>query len=79
MKKRIVEIHGQRVELYSLDEGRTWASSRQSIVAYGQRKTTLRWELQKWFERIDEMQEPDPNSITELDIPRNFIGRQFNN
>ena len=47
MKKRIVEIHGQRVGLYSLDEGRTWASSRQSIVAYGQRKTTLRWELQK--------------------------------
>jgi hypothetical protein len=79
MKKRIVEIHGQRVELYSLDEGRTWASSPQSIVAYGQRKTTLRWELQKWFERIDEMQEPDPNSITELDIPMNFIGRQFNN
>ena len=79
MKKRIIEIHGQRVELYSLDEGRTWASSPQSIVAYGQRKTTLRWELQKWFERIDEMQEPDPNSITELDIPRNFIGPQFNN
>ena len=76
MKKRIVEIHGQRVELYSLDEGRSWASSRQSIVAYGQRKTTLRWELQKWFERIDAMQDPDPNNITE---PRNFIGRQFNN
>ncbi len=53
-----IEIHGQRVQLYSLDEGRTWSSSPQSIVAYGQRKTMLRLELQKSFERIDMM--PDP-------------------
>jgi hypothetical protein len=70
-----IEIHGQRVELYSPDKGRTWSSSRQSIVAYGQRKTMLRLELQKGFERIDEMQDLDPNNITELEIPRSRIGR----
>jgi hypothetical protein len=70
-----IEIYGQRVELYSPDKGRTWSSSRQSIVAYGQRKTMLRLELQKGFERIDEMQDLDPNNITELEIPRSRIGR----
>jgi len=69
-----IEIHGKRVQLYSLDEGRTWSSSPQSIVAYGQRQTVLRLELQKRFARIDEMQDPDPNSITEFEIPRSFIG-----
>ena len=59
MKKRI-DIHGQRVELYSLDEGRTWSSNPQSIVAYGQRKELLLLELKQRFARIDEMQEPDP-------------------
>ena len=68
-----IEIHGQRVELYSLDEGHTWSSSPQSIVAYGQRKTMLRLELQKGFERIDGMQDPDPNSIVEFEIPMSFI------
>jgi hypothetical protein len=70
-----IEIHGQRVELYSSDKGRTWSSSPQSIVAYGQRKTMLRLELQKGFARIDEMQDPDPNNIAELEIPMNLIGR----
>jgi hypothetical protein len=70
-----LEIHGQRVELYSLDDGHTWSSSPQSIVAYGQRKTMLRLELQKRFARIDEMQDPDPNNIAELEIPMNLIGR----
>ena len=75
MTKRI-EIHGQWVDLYSLDDGRTWSSSPQSIVAFGQRKTMLRLELQKKFERIpDEMQDPDPNSITDLRFTRGFIGR----
>lgn len=46
---------GRRVKLYSLDEGRTWSSSPQSIVAYGQRKTMLRLDLQKSFEGIDVM------------------------
>jgi len=69
-----IEIHGKRVQLYSLDEGRTWSSSPQSIVAYGQRQTVLRLELQQRFARIDEMQDPDPNSITEFEIPRSFIG-----
>jgi len=66
-----IEIHGRRVQLYSLDEGRTWASSPQSIVAYGQRKTMLRLELQKSFERIDGMPEPT------IEIAR--LGRSLNN
>jgi hypothetical protein len=70
-----IEIHGQRVELYSLDDGHTWSSSPQSIVAYGQRKTMLRLELQKRFERIDEMQDPDPNNFSELEMPISLIGR----
>ena len=70
-----IEIHGQRVELYSPDKGRTWSSSPQSIVAYGQRKKMLLLELQKRFERIDEMQDPDPNNITELEIPVSFARR----
>jgi hypothetical protein len=70
-----IEIHGQRVELYSPDKGSTWSSSPQSIVAYGQRKKMLRLDLQKRFERMDEMQDPDPNNITELEIPMSLIGR----
>jgi hypothetical protein len=70
-----IEIHGQRIELYSPDKGRTWSSSPQSIVAYSQRKTMLRLELQKRFARIDEIQDPDPNNIAELEIPLSLIGR----
>jgi hypothetical protein len=70
-----IEIHGQRVALYSPDKGRTWSSSPQSIVAYGQRKKMLRLELQKRFERIDGMQDPDPNNITELEIPMSLVRR----
>ena len=70
-----IEIYGQRVALYSPDKGHTWSSSPQSIVAYGQRQTMLRLELQKRFERIDEMQDRDPNNISELEIPMSFIGR----
>ena len=70
-----IEIHGQRVELYSPDKGRTWSSSPQSIVAYGQRKKMLRLELQKRFARIDAMQDPDPNNISDLEIPMSLIGR----
>ena len=70
-----IEIHGQRVELYSLDKGRIWSSSPQSIVAYGQREKMLRLELQKRFARIDAMQDPHPNNITELEIPLSLIGR----
>ena len=70
-----IEIHGRRVELYSPDKGRTWSSSPQSIVAYGQRKKMLRLELQKRFERIDAMQDPDPNNINELEIPMSLVRR----
>jgi hypothetical protein len=30
-------------------------------------------ELQKSFERIDSIQEPEPNRITELEIPKSLI------
>jgi hypothetical protein len=63
-----IEIHGQRVKLYSPDGGRTWSRSPQSIVAYGRRKKTLRLELQKRFERIDERKDLDPNNFSELKI-----------
>jgi len=70
-----IEIHGQRIELYSPDKGRTWSSNPRAIIAYGQRKKTLRLELQKGFERIDQMQDADPNNFAELEIPRSLIGR----
>ncbi|MGE5817190.1 MAG: hypothetical protein ACM37Z_04135 [Deltaproteobacteria bacterium] len=70
-----IEIHGQRVQLYSLDEGRTWSSSPQAIVAYGQRQTMLRMELKQRFARIDARQDHYPNDIAELKIPMSFIGR----
>ena len=68
-----VEIKGQRFELYSPDKGRTWASNPRSLVAYGRRKKMLLFELQKRFERIDEIQDPDPNNPSE--IANRFIGR----
>ena len=70
-----IEIHGQRVKLYSPDDGRTWSSSPQSIVAYGRRKKTLSLELQKRFERIGDMPDPDSNVYRELEIPKSLIGR----
>ncbi len=70
-----IEIHGQRIQVYSLDGGCTWSSSPQSIVAYGQRKKMLHLELQQRFERIDGMQDPDTNNIGEFAIPRSRIGR----
>jgi hypothetical protein len=35
----------------------------------------LRLELQKRFERIDGMEDPDPNNIAEFEISMSFIGR----
>jgi hypothetical protein len=67
-----IEVHGQRVELYSPDEGRTWSSSPQSIVAYGRRKKMLRLELQNSFARIDEMRDLDPDNFSELDTPKSL-------
>ena len=68
-----IKVHGQRVELYSLDEGRTWSSNPQSIVAYGLRKELLRLELQDTFARIDKMRDLDPDSFSELDTPKSLI------
>jgi len=70
-----IKVQGQRVKVYSQDGGHTWSSNPQSIVAYGQRMTMLRLELQKRFERIDGMQDPDPNNIAELEMPLSFIGK----
>jgi hypothetical protein len=70
-----IEIHGQRVQLYSLDGGCTWSSRPQSMVAYGQRKKMLRLEIQQRFERIAGNQDPDTNNIGEFAIPRSRIGR----
>ena len=71
-----VDIHGQRVQLYSPDNGRTWSSSAQSILAYRQRQTMLRLALQKTFQRIDEgVQDPDTHYIDALEIPRNITRR----
>lgn len=67
-----VGVHGQRVKLYSLNEGRTWSSSPQSIVAYGQRKKMLRSELQNSFARIDEMRDLDPDNFSELHTPKSL-------
>jgi hypothetical protein len=68
-----IEIKGQRLELYSPDKGRTWSSDPRSLVAYGRRKKTARSELQKSFEYIGEIQDPDPDSLSE--IGNSFIGR----
>jgi len=65
-----IYIQGQRVKLYSSDKGRTWSSSPQSIVAYGQRQQALRGELRKAFERLDYLQDPEPNTVVELGIRR---------
>ncbi|MDP2604779.1 MAG: hypothetical protein Q8S00_19665, partial [Deltaproteobacteria bacterium] len=65
-----IEIHGQRVKLYSPDDGRTWSSSPQSIVAYGQRKKMLRLELRKRFERMDATQDRDPRNFTGLEFSK---------
>jgi len=69
-----IEIYGQRVKLYGSDKGRTWSSSPQSIVAYGQRKQMLRCDLQKRFERIDDLQDPDPNTVVELGVRKSPRG-----
>ena len=61
MIKRI-DIHGQRVKLYSSDNGRTWSSSPQSLIAYGQRKQMLRGDLKKAFERLSDISDPEPNT-----------------
>lgn len=72
MTKRI-EIHSHCVVLYSTDDGRTWSSSPQSIVAYGRRKKMQRLELQKRFKRIGGMQHADPNNFAEIEIPMSFV------
>jgi len=73
MKKR-VDIHGQRVELHSSDQGRSWSSNPQSIIAYAQRKEILRMELKQRFARIDEMQEPDAYGDFGYEMPNRLTG-----
>ena len=58
-----IEIKGQRFELYSPDQGRTWSSNPRSLVAYGRRKRTAWSELQRSFERLRDISDPDPDSL----------------
>ncbi|HET7004163.1 MAG TPA: hypothetical protein VFK65_01635 [Candidatus Binatia bacterium] len=51
---KTIAIHGQHVILYSSDEGRTWSSNPQSIIAYEQRRQILRLEIQQKFARFDD-------------------------
>ena len=73
--KKIITIHGQRVELYSSDDGQSWSSNPQSTFDYGQREEILRGELKQRFARIDGMQ-PAPNIEVEFDMPSRFAGRK---
>ena len=68
-----VEINGQRFELYSPDKGRTWASNPRSLVAYGRRKKTALSKLQESFERVGELQDPDPDNLSW--VANSLIGR----
>ncbi len=67
-----IEIHGQCVELYSPDAGRTWSSSLQPILAYRRRKKLLRLELQKSFELIPATDGPDPNQFRGSEDPKSL-------
>ena len=67
-----IEIHGQRFELYSPDDGRTWSSCPQSIVAYERRKTILRLALQKRFELIRATEDLDPNQFRGPEAPKSL-------
>jgi hypothetical protein len=68
-----IEIKGQRFELYSPDKGRTWSSHPRSLVAYGRRKKTACSELQKTFEHMGEIFDPDPDLIGQ--IPNSIFRR----
>ena len=46
MIKRI-EIHGQRIKLYSVDYGHTLTTSPQAVLVYKSRQQLLRLELQR--------------------------------
>ena len=65
----------KQIEVYSPDKGRTWSSSPRAIVDYDRRKKTARLDLKQEFETIDEIQDPDPNNFSELEMPKSLIGR----
>jgi len=44
-----IEIHGQRVKLYSPDKGRTWSSSSQSIYCLRAKKKNVDFGITKEF------------------------------
>jgi len=67
-----IEIHGQCFELYSPDDGHTWSSSPQSIVAYERRKKMLRLQLQKRFELIRATEDVDPNPFREPETAKSL-------
>jgi hypothetical protein len=68
-----IEIKGQRFELYSPDKGRTWSSNPRALVAFLRRKQKARADLQKNFEHMGDLQDPDPQNFSE--IPNGLIRR----
>jgi hypothetical protein len=73
--KKTIDIHGQRVQLHSVDEGRTWSSNPQSVVAYEQRQEILRLEIQQKFARIDDMLESGRYRSHGFDSPSRVASR----
>ena len=73
--KKTIDIHGQRVELYSLEDGRTWSSNPQSAVAYEQRQEILRLEIQQKFARIDDMLESGRYRTRRFEMSSRVSGR----
>ncbi len=72
---RQIEICGQRFELRTLDDGRTWASDPRSLIAYRRRQEAARLDLQKRFAMMEEnIPGPDPDYFCELEFPKGFAG-----
>ena len=67
-----IEIHGQRVQVYSLDKGQNLVEQPPIDRCLWTKKIDAALELQKRFERLDAMQDYYPNDIAELGIPRSF-------
>ena len=42
-----IEIHGQRVQLYSLDEGHTWSSSRNRLLLMDNGRRCCAWNCKR--------------------------------
>lgn len=74
MTKEIM-LHGQRVTLYSSDQGHTWTSSPQATVRSAPIEIMKRLELQKQLDRIDSRQQRNFDDSAESDIRTSFNRR----